>query len=184
MDVATNFDKIIVEPICEYCNRTIDVGPILGGLINLIRHPGDLRIALHHGLSLRDKRIESPMSSQVHFRSHQLTGEHIIPVMVYCSTDSDTEHATDRYLRPMGAGRQSYAELRTEPEFGYSLSWISPQETGGGEVFSSAFVLGALSEFITKQLDIPGVPNRFSPGTFPAIQEILHTHGCSSFPCR
>ncbi len=54
---------------------------------------GDLSIALHHGLSLRGKRIKSPMSSQVHFRFHQLTDEPIIPVMVYCSADNDTEHA-------------------------------------------------------------------------------------------
>ncbi len=77
---------------------------------------------------------------------------------------AEEEQATDRYLRPMGARRQSYAELRTDPEFGYSLSWLSPQETGGGEVFSSTFVLEALSELIGKQLDVPRARDKLGTG--------------------
>lgn len=54
---------------------------------------GDLSIALHRGLSLRGKKIKSPMSAQVHFKFHQLMSEPVVPVMVYCNGDRDTEQA-------------------------------------------------------------------------------------------
>lgn len=42
--VATDFDVIIVDPIREFCGRTIDVGTILGGVLNPVRHPSELLI--------------------------------------------------------------------------------------------------------------------------------------------
>lgn len=41
---ATNFDTLIVNPIKAFCKRTIDVGTILGGIINPIKHPSQLLI--------------------------------------------------------------------------------------------------------------------------------------------
>lgn len=61
---------------------------------------------------------------------------------------------TDRYLRPMSARSQSYAELSADPEFGYSLSRISPREAGAGGIFSSAQVLENLSALIRSNLDV------------------------------
>lgn len=43
-NVATNFDEIIVKPITRFCGQTIDVGTILGGLINPIKHPSQILI--------------------------------------------------------------------------------------------------------------------------------------------
>lgn len=42
--VATNFDDVIVGPIRDFCGRTIDVGTILGGILNPVRHPSQLLI--------------------------------------------------------------------------------------------------------------------------------------------
>ena len=42
--VATNFPAVIVQPITDFCKRTIDVGTILGGLLNPIKHPSQLLI--------------------------------------------------------------------------------------------------------------------------------------------
>ncbi|MGA1842890.1 MAG: patatin-like phospholipase family protein [bacterium] len=43
--VATNFKKVIVNPITLFCGRTIDVGTILGGIINPVKHPSELLIS-------------------------------------------------------------------------------------------------------------------------------------------
>ncbi len=40
--VATNFDTEVTVPIREFCSRTIDVGVILGGIMNPVRHPSHL----------------------------------------------------------------------------------------------------------------------------------------------
>ena len=56
-------------------------------------YTGDLSIALHHGLSRHGKKIKSPMSAQVHFRFHKLLKEPIVPVVVSCSADADTDQA-------------------------------------------------------------------------------------------
>jgi hypothetical protein len=54
---------------------------------------GDLSIALHRGLSQRGKKIKVPLSEQVHFKFHRLRHEPVVPVMVYCRSDADTERA-------------------------------------------------------------------------------------------
>jgi len=41
-NVATNFDELITQPIREFCSRTIDVGVILGGIINPFHHASHL----------------------------------------------------------------------------------------------------------------------------------------------
>jgi len=41
-NVATNFDEVIVDPIRDFCGRTVDVGVILGGILSPIRHPSQL----------------------------------------------------------------------------------------------------------------------------------------------
>jgi hypothetical protein len=54
---------------------------------------GDLSIALHRGLSLRGDKIKVPMSAMVQFEFHQLRNEPLVPIMVYCDSDDDTELA-------------------------------------------------------------------------------------------
>ena len=56
--VVTNFDEIIVGPIREFCGRTIDVGTILGGLVNPIRHPSDLLINNYRKHLFQDKTLQ------------------------------------------------------------------------------------------------------------------------------
>ncbi|MEZ5360238.1 MAG: patatin-like phospholipase family protein [Candidatus Zixiibacteriota bacterium] len=43
-NVAANYDSVIVEPVRKFCSRTIDVGTILGGIINPFRRPSELLI--------------------------------------------------------------------------------------------------------------------------------------------
>lgn len=40
--VASNLDEVIIKPVREFCGRTIDVGIILGGILNPVRHPSIL----------------------------------------------------------------------------------------------------------------------------------------------
>lgn len=56
--VATNFDDIIVEPVRDFCSRTIDVGVILGGILNPIRHPSDLLINNYRKHLFQDKTLQ------------------------------------------------------------------------------------------------------------------------------
>ena len=51
---------------------------------------GGLSIALHWGLSLRGKKIQSPTFDKAQFEFHELRNEPVVPVMVYCDSDSDT----------------------------------------------------------------------------------------------
>lgn len=43
-NVATNYEELIALPITKFCARTIDVGMILGGIINPFKHPSELLI--------------------------------------------------------------------------------------------------------------------------------------------
>ncbi len=82
--------------------------------------------------------------------------------------------ATDRYLRPMNARMQSYAELRLNPEFGYSLSWLSPQGTEDGVVFSSGQVLEKLGELVEKNLAVPTARKKLGVATaveMPSLED-------------
>ncbi|MDX2416799.1 MAG: patatin-like phospholipase family protein [Xanthomonadales bacterium] len=56
--VATNLDEVIIKPVREFCGRTIDVGIILGGIINPIRHPSNLLINNYRKHLFGDKTLQ------------------------------------------------------------------------------------------------------------------------------
>ncbi len=56
--VATNFQAVIVQPITAFCKRTIDVGTILGGLINPIKHPSQLLIKKYRTYLFGDATLQ------------------------------------------------------------------------------------------------------------------------------
>lgn len=55
---------------------------------------GNLNIAIHHGLSLRGKKIKKPMTRQVYFEFHELKQDPIALAIVYCDPRSDNSLAT------------------------------------------------------------------------------------------
>jgi NTE family protein len=55
--VAANFEAIVVNPIREFCGRTIDVGTILGGILNPIRHPSELLIGKYRKRLFGDRTL-------------------------------------------------------------------------------------------------------------------------------
>lgn len=54
---------------------------------------GGLSAALHRGLSLRGNKIKAPMANMTFFEFHELRNEPVVPVMVYCDSDADTDLA-------------------------------------------------------------------------------------------
>lgn len=56
--IASNFDEVIVEPVREFCGRTIDVGTILGGIINPVKHPSELLIKKYRKYLFNDKTLQ------------------------------------------------------------------------------------------------------------------------------
>jgi hypothetical protein len=60
---------------------------------------GDLSIALHRGLSRRGDRINAPMSALVQFEFHYLRTDPVVPVVVGCTSESDTEDADFQCVR-------------------------------------------------------------------------------------
>jgi NTE family protein len=56
--VATNLDDVIIKPIREFCGRTIDVGVILGGMLNPVRHPSQMLINNYRKHLFGDKTLQ------------------------------------------------------------------------------------------------------------------------------
>ncbi len=55
---ATNFDDVIVKPMREFCSHTIDVGTILGGILNPIRHPSQLLTSKYRKRLYGDRTLQ------------------------------------------------------------------------------------------------------------------------------
>jgi NTE family protein len=56
--VAGNLDEVVIQPLREFCGRTIDVGIILGGVINPVRHPSHLLINNYRKHLFGDKTLQ------------------------------------------------------------------------------------------------------------------------------
>jgi NTE family protein len=56
--VAANFDEVVARPIREFCARTIDVGTILGGILNPVRHPSEKLIANYRKHLYGDRTLQ------------------------------------------------------------------------------------------------------------------------------
>ncbi|MBN1998583.1 patatin-like phospholipase family protein [candidate division KSB1 bacterium] len=56
--VAGNFNEIIVNPVTSFCARTIDVGTILGGIINPVKHPSELLIKRYRKYLFSDATLQ------------------------------------------------------------------------------------------------------------------------------
>jgi NTE family protein len=56
--VAGNLDEVIIQPLREFCGRTIDVGIILGGIINPFRHPSQMLINNYRKHLFGDKTLQ------------------------------------------------------------------------------------------------------------------------------
>ena len=54
---------------------------------------GDLGTALNRGLLLRGKKIQTPAVDISFFEFHELRNEPIVPIVVYCNPESDTDLA-------------------------------------------------------------------------------------------
>ena len=56
--IATNFDEVITRPIKAFCSRTIDVGTILGGILNPVKHPSESLIANYRKHLYGDRTLQ------------------------------------------------------------------------------------------------------------------------------
>jgi len=56
--IAVNFDEVVARPIKEFCSRTIDVGIILGGILNPVRHPSESLIANYRKHLFGDRTLQ------------------------------------------------------------------------------------------------------------------------------
>ena len=56
--IAVNFDEIVARPIKEFCGRTIDVGTIVGGILNPVRHPSESLIANYRKYLYGEKTLQ------------------------------------------------------------------------------------------------------------------------------
>ena len=57
-NVATNFVELIVTPITDFCSHTIDVGTIIGGIINPVKHPSELLISRYRKHLFGDSTLQ------------------------------------------------------------------------------------------------------------------------------
>ena len=56
--VASNFDAVVSQPIKAFCSRTIDVGTILGGILNPVKHPSEKLIANYRKHLYGDRTLQ------------------------------------------------------------------------------------------------------------------------------
>ncbi|WP_293646934.1 hypothetical protein [Thiolapillus sp.] len=62
--------------------------------------------------------------------------------------------ATGGYMRPMAARSQSYAQLSADPESGYALSWLAPDQNPADGMLSGDQVLRELGELMSRAPDV------------------------------
>lgn len=72
---------------------------------------------------------------------------------------------TEEFTRPQSINPKSYSELAENPQKGYALSLLEPDENAAGSIFSNRQIIPNLSQLIRENIDVNSAVQRFDSGS-------------------